>query len=131
MTQQTNLDNLIASMQPVLDEETYVFATTANPVDIKRLKPIMMFEESEGKTLILPRAQAQGHGIATEFPCCRITLNVHSSLDAVGFIAKVSAHLATAGISVNPVSGFFHDHLFVPQNRAVEAMRLLRALSKG
>jgi hypothetical protein len=30
-----------------------------------------------------------------------------------------------AFISVNPVSGFYHDHLFVPVDRAEEAMRLL------
>jgi hypothetical protein len=54
-----------------------------------------------------------------------ITLNVFSALDAVGFLAAVTARLANAGISVNPVSGFHHDHLFVPADRAEEAMRLL------
>jgi hypothetical protein len=41
-----------------------------------------------------------------------ITLNVYSSLEAVGFIAAVGAKLNKIG--VNPVSGFFHDHCFVP-----------------
>lgn len=54
-----------------------------------------------------------------------ITCNVHSSLEAVGFIAVLGTKLAQHGISVNPVSGFFHDHLFVPVEKAEEAMRVL------
>ena len=34
--------------------------------------------------------------------------------------------LAAAGISVNAVSAFHHDHLFVPEDRAEEALRLLQ-----
>ena len=58
-----------------------------------------------------------------------ITLNVHSALDAVGFLAAVVSLLASAGISVNAVSAYHHDHLFVPVARADEAMRLLRKRS--
>ena len=54
-----------------------------------------------------------------------ITLNVHSSLEAVGFLAAITARLAAAGMGVNPVSGFYHDHLFVPAERAAEAMEIL------
>ena len=58
-----------------------------------------------------------------------ITLTVHSALDAVGFLAAVTARLAAAGIGANPVSAFFHDHLFVPAARADEALALLRSLA--
>lgn len=54
-----------------------------------------------------------------------ITLNVHSALDAIGFLAAVASLLATAEISVNAVSAYYHDHLFVPLERADDAMRLL------
>ena len=33
------------------------------------------------------------------------------------------------GMGVNPVSGFFHDHLFVPEGREGEAMGALRRLA--
>jgi hypothetical protein len=58
-----------------------------------------------------------------------ITLNVHSSLEAVGFIAEVSKKLTEKGIGVNPVSGFFHDHLFVPTGREDEALEVLSDLA--
>ena len=55
-----------------------------------------------------------------------ITLTVHSSLEAVGFLAAITARLAAAGISVNAVSGFYHDHLFVPEHKADEALHHLQ-----
>jgi hypothetical protein len=57
-----------------------------------------------------------------------ITLNIHSSLEAVGFMAKISAKLTEKGIGVNPVSGFWHDHCFVPVGREREAMKALEEL---
>ena len=58
-----------------------------------------------------------------------ITLNVHSSLEAVGFLAAITARLAAAGMGVNPVSAYFHDHLFVPADRVDEAMAILEGLA--
>ena len=68
------------------------------------------------------REEAEKHGIAHEFPCRMITLDVHSSLEAVGFIARIATELARRGMGVNPVAGFHHDHLFVPEGREGEAM---------
>ena len=58
-----------------------------------------------------------------------ITCEVHSSLEAVGFLAVVAKRLAEVGMGVNPVSGFFHDHLFVPEGREGEAVEALRGLA--
>jgi hypothetical protein len=59
-----------------------------------------------------------------------ITLEIHSSLEAVGFLAAITARLAEAGMGVNPVSAFHHDHLFVPAERAAEALRILEAVAR-
>jgi hypothetical protein len=59
-----------------------------------------------------------------------ITLEIHSSLDAVGFLAAITARLAEAGMGVNPVSAFYHDHLFVPADRAAEALRILETIAR-
>jgi hypothetical protein len=41
----------------------------------------------------------------------------------------MTARLADAGIGVNAVSAFYHDHLFVPEDRADEALTLLQKMS--
>ena len=131
MTGETDLKTLLASMTPELLDGIYVFATLAPGVlQAKGLDPVMVFREREGTTLILTEDAARAAGLAASFRCRMITLNVHSSLDAVGFLAAITARLAAAGMGVNPVSAFYHDHLFVPADRAEEAMELLRQLAR-
>ena len=89
---------------------------------------MMVFHEREGTTLILREEEAQAAGLPGSFRCRMITLNVHSSLEAVGFLAAITTRLAQAGMGVNPVSAFYHDHLFVPADRAEEAMAILEAM---
>lgn len=89
----------------------------------------MSFREAEGQTLIMTKTEAMLHHLDFVFPCRMITLNVHSSLEAVGFIAFIAGKLTEKGISVNPVSGFHHDHLFVPVGREDEALQILKDIS--
>ena len=95
------------------------------------LAPYAMIEESEGTSVIISQSQAQQFDLKGDFLCRRITLNIHSALDAVGFIAHISAQLANAGIPTNPVAGFYHDHLFVPVERANDAMAILDKISQN
>ena len=67
-------------------------------------------------------------GWAYEFECRQITIDVHSGLAAVGFMPILTGVLAEKEISCNPVSGFYSDHLFVPVDRAEEAVRLLEGV---
>lgn len=124
-----NLQKLLATMKPELHDDVYVFASTTDEGLAKRLRARLRFEEAEGTTLIITREEAEATGLTYAFPCRMITLTVHSALDAVGFIAAIASHLAKAGMGVNPVSAFYHDHLFVPAERAEEALELLRTLS--
>lgn len=130
MAGETDLGRLIGSMQPLLQPDIMVFATIPPggtlPQDVE---PLMVFREAEGTTLILREGDAQTAGLAGSYRCRMITLAIHSSLEAVGFLAAVTTALAAAGISVNPVSAFHHDHLFVPADRAGEAMDVLVDLS--
>jgi uncharacterized protein len=121
-----DLSNLLAEIQPILRPETYVLCTI--PVDQRipgAISPMLTFREQEGTALIVTLAEAEAAALRYQFPCRMITLNVFSALDAVGFLAAVTARLANAGTSVNPVAGFYHDHLFVPVDRAEEVMRFL------
>lgn len=129
---ETNFRALIAGMEPHLADGIFVFATVAaGAVRPPGLDPIMLFREAEGATLILSRAEAERHGLAFVYPSRMITLTIHSSLEAVGFLAAVTTALAAEGISVNPVSAYHHDHLFVPADRADEAMAVLGRLASG
>ena len=58
-----------------------------------------------------------------------ITLEVHSSLEAVGFLARITTELAKHKMGVNPVSGFFHDHLFVLDGREQDALSVLKKIA--
>lgn len=75
----------------------------------------MLFRESEGCTVILAKVRAEYFGINVIFLCKKTTLTIHSSLDAVGFLAAITSRLAEIlKIGINLVSGYFHDHLLVP-----------------
>lgn len=130
MAAERDLRALLRAMAPVLHEPVYVFATLPHgeqpPAGVR---PILRFQEAEGLTLVLEREAATAAGIVGVFPCRWITLTVQSALDAVGFLAAATARLAREGIGVNPVAGFHHDHLFVPAEKAEDALRALRELA--
>jgi len=126
---ETDLAILIRTMSPRLMAGLFVF-TTMDTVPAG-IDPVMTFREAEGITLIVPQDQAIAAGLACSFPSRMITLEVNSSLAAVGFLAAITAKLAAAGIPVNPVSGFHHDHLFVPEDRAEEATTILKTMADG
>ncbi|MGV2390108.1 MAG UNVERIFIED_CONTAM: ACT domain-containing protein [Microcystis novacekii LVE1205-3] len=65
--------------------------------------------------MIIPRQQADRTGLQYKYIYRQITLSVHSSLAAVGFLAVISEKLAGTAISVNVISGYYHDHLFIPR----------------
>ncbi len=130
MSGETNLKTLIRSMRPELDGGTFVFVTLKPADEVPpSITPKLAFREAEGLTLVVERDEAEQAGLTGIFPCRMITLSVHSSLEAVGFLAVVMTGLAAAGISVNAVSAFYHDHLFVPPERAAEALSVLQSLS--
>ena len=52
----------------------------------------------------------------TVFNC--ISLGVHSSLEMSGLIATISGELFKNNIPANVFSGYFHDHIFVPIDKA-------------
>jgi hypothetical protein len=130
MAGETDLTKLLASMQPVLQPGEYVFCSIPHHSGYSpSLEPIGWFREAEGLTLMLDRQQADAANLPYTAVFALITLTVHSSLEAVGFLAAIATHLARHGISVNPVSAFYHDHLFVPAAQAEVAMNLLQSLS--
>ena len=132
MAAERDLTALLQNIKPELRPGTFVFCTlTANEIIPAALDPLLTFREQEGMTLVIPREEAEAAGLRYAFVSRLITLTVHSSLDAIGFLAAITARLAAAGISVNAVSAFHHDHLFVPADRADEAMLVLQEMSRA
>jgi hypothetical protein len=129
MTGALDLDDLCRRMTPRLADGVYVYCTFSDFRLPPGLEPVGTFREAEGLTAIVSKSQADAARVPYVFPCRLITLAVHSSLDAVGFLARITARLARAGIACNTVAAFHHDHLFVPEARAEEALRLLQGLA--
>ena len=127
-----DLARLLATLSPRLESGEYVFCSIGNARygDYVDLEPVASITESEGLTLILPRAKADAAGLVYASVFARITLRVHSSLDAVGLTAAFSAALTDHGISANVVAGFYHDHLFVQAESAQQAVTVLEALAR-
>lgn len=131
MKGETDLGRLLASMSPELIDEEFVFLTFNDAVygDFADLKPMFSVVEQEGLTLVVPKANADliMANYDSIFRC--ITLQIHSSLDAVGLTAAFAQQLTKYGISANVIAGYFHDHIFVHIEDADRAVAALKQLS--
>jgi hypothetical protein len=125
------LQDLIRQLSPKLDSSTYVYCTVphARYGELEKLKPIVSIAELEGLTLVIPLEQAQAEGLDYYRVFRRITLEGHSSLEALGLTSVVTSLLAERGITTNVIAGFYHDHMFVPSERTDEAMKALKELA--
>ena len=133
-TGESDLLTLIAQMSPSLDDQVWAFVSVGEvSSEYVAEHALATFRETEGTTLIVPWERAEEFDVCSE-PMARITLNIHSSLEAVGLTAAVSQALAFEAISANMGAGFYHDHIFVPQTsgeRAVACLTLLSAAAEG
>ena len=127
---ETALEKLIANMEPVLNEGDYVFATVLNLESIPRNITVCEIKEKEGVTVVLSKEDAVALGLPFEFVASWITLNVHSSLEAVGLTAAFSSALGENNISCNVIAGYYHDHIFVDKKDGAKAMDVLQAMSR-
>ena len=131
MSGEKDLNKLLKTMSPTLLLGEYIFCSFEDALygDHADLAPIAVVKETEGLTLVIPRPIADEHQLSYESVFRCITLNVHSSLDAVGLTAAVSAKLTEYGISANVLAGYFHDHIFVQRKLAEKAMAAIRELT--
>ncbi len=117
-------------MKPKLVDDEFIFCSVSEKqLTTLKLKPLMIFKEEEGITIILQKKDADLNSLEYKDVWALITLTVHSDLAAVGFLARITAALAKEGISVNAVSAYYHDHLFVPKAKSEKALTILKELS--
>lgn len=127
----SDLKQLIQSMEPILNEGVYVFASLPHQADTSVLKPMATILESEGITVVVSEEVALQNKIMPLFRAAWITLKVHSDLQAVGLTEAFAGALGKAGISCNVIAGAYHDHIFVPIERSNEAISALQSLQQN
>ncbi|GGQ18859.1 MULTISPECIES: ACT domain-containing protein [Shewanella] len=126
MSGMTDLALLLTSMSPKLMDGEFVFCTVQGEYEqYAQLNPLATFRESEGLTLVVNKEAAMAAGLTFEACFKQITLTVHSSLEAVGLTAAVAAKLTEFNISANVIAAYYHDHVFVPTDKAQLALTAL------
>ena len=118
----------LSRLDPELHAGTYVFTAVPVTANLAGLDVVATMREREGLTLVLPEAEAVARGFEVAFRCAWITLRLASALDAVGLTAAFARALADLGIACNVIAGTHHDHLFVPVDRAQDALQCLQQL---
>ena len=130
MSGEVNLEVLLNNMRPVLNTGDYVFCNVSSfdKIDLKQI--IGSFKEEEGITLIISKAYADRLGLSYSNIMSWITLQIHSSLEAVGLTAVFSSILSKNNISCNVIAGYYHDHIFVLKEDAKKAVEVLNDFNK-
>lgn len=128
MEGEVNLKNILKNLNPALNEGKYVYCTVDNIEKIPLSKILFLFKETESITVVVTKEDAEELNLSFSYVASWITLEVHSSLSAVGLTAKFSQALSEAGISCNVVAAYFHDHIFVDEKDAVKAIAVLNTL---
>lgn len=129
MSGETSLQQLLKTLQPILNAGEYVFCVVDELSLINQQDILFFFKEQEGITIVLQKEKAASYHLSYSFIASWITLTIHSSLEAVGLTAAFSTALSNEGISCNVVAAFYHDHIFVDKKHAESAMMILHRFS--
>ena len=130
MPGESDLNIILKTMKPMLNEGEYVFCTVSDDYKFDLSDIISLFKEGEGITIILTKEIADKLNLSYSFVSAWITLTVYSSLESVGLTAVFSNALAEEGISCNVVAAYHHDHIFVNIKDAQKSMKVLEDISK-
>ena len=103
MIGETNLDVLISTMKPHLNDGDYVFCSLQNEaIDFPNY--LFFFRENEGVTIVCTKEYADSEGYTYNSTFAWITLKVHSALEAVGLTAAFSKALGDENAAVKPTA---------------------------
>ncbi|EAR25481.1 hypothetical protein A20C1_04421 [marine actinobacterium PHSC20C1] len=128
MTAISDLDSLLATMQPELNPGIFVFTTVLALSEVELDSVVALVVEAEGISVVMSETDALRQAIPYDFRSAWITLKVNSALEAVGLTAAFARALGDVQISCNVIAGNYHDHIFVPIDAADAALAALRSL---
>ena len=132
MSGETDLAILLRSMKPILHDEPYgIVASTSDVKPEYATEMFAVIREQEAMTLVATQSQLQHAGYDARDQWARISLEIHSSLSAVGLTAAFAAKLGSKNISANVIAGFYHDHIFVQWSERHNAVQALQELSQS
>jgi hypothetical protein len=132
MPGETDLAVLLRSMKPVLHDEPYGYAVASGQPDPMVVEhAFAVIREAEGTTFVATQSQLKNAGLNTPDVWARISLDIHSSLSAVGLTAAFATKLGSKNISANVIAGYYQDHIFVQWDRRHDALRALQEFSQS
>ncbi|WP_288437139.1 ACT domain-containing protein [uncultured Chryseobacterium sp.] len=132
MSGEKDLSILLQNMEPVLNAGEYVFCTVEKLNEVPDIENILFFfREAEAVTIVLEKRMADSWSLEYSYISSWITLNIHSSLEAVGLTAAFANVLKKENISCNVVAAYFHDHIFIAKKDAEKAMKALYTLKSN
>lgn len=123
----TDVAAMLADLSVSTRPGRYTFARVDGPVTLGDSVEALI-AEAEGTTVVASVDEARRRDWPFSFEACWLTLDVRSSLEAVGLTAAVAGALAAEGIACNVLAGRLHDHLLVPADRSADALACLRGL---
>jgi len=112
----------MALLRPKLENGVYVFCTTKRSIKVSALAT---FNEHEGTTYILSKYDADSLNLTYDGQWGWVSIGYQSELSMVGLTAIIAQILAAHDMPCNVVAAYYHDHIFVPIDRADEAVSLL------
>lgn len=124
-----DLHEMLSDLAPFLAEAPYVFTKTDVLTEGLVNQSFACVKEAEAYTFIMEQKVADFFKLPYHYLAAKITIQVHSALDAVGLTAALATQLANHNMSCNVVAGFYHDHLFVNYEHGSRAVEVLLALS--
>ena len=122
-----DLAKMLATLTVERRPEIVTMVSVDQPVELGNGIYVVL-AEAEGTTVVATLAEAERRGWATDFQAAWLTIQVHSSLEAVGLTAAMSRVLTEHAIPCNVLAGFYHDHLLVPVDVADQAIAALASL---
>jgi uncharacterized protein len=129
MSGQTNLSEVLKTLNVTCDNLEYGFATVKDKqIDITG-QVLGVFEESEGKTIIATTEYLEVNNLQHEGSYAKLTIELHTSLELVCLTATLAQKLAENKIPVNVIAGYYHDHLFVPYGLRQNAINAISNLA--
>lgn len=124
---ETDLEAMLATLSVDRRPGVFTFVAVRVPTPGLLAAADAMVVEGELTTLVLPIEAAQRAGLPITVEMAWLTLQVYSSLEAVGLTAAIGERLASRGIACNVLAGYHHDHVLVPSARVDDAISALSA----